>query len=91
MSTSTLQGSIDPSPAALAPDRPLNGNDRCQSNCIAQAYVRVDTEMLGEFLFCGHHWVKHEDKLNLATPFVYVHDQRADLLPKPFDPATDNH
>lgn len=76
--------------AVLAPDRPITGHDRCESKCNAQAYVRVVTELLGEFHFCGHHWVKQESALNLATPFLYVHDQREDLLPKPFDPNTDN-
>lgn len=90
MSTSVQESASTTTVTALAPDRPLTGNDRCMGTCIAQAYVRVDTDGLGTFLFCGHHWVENEQALNLAVPFVYVHDQRADLLPKPYDPATDN-
>ena len=39
----------------------LNARDRCDS-CGAQAYVWVNG-VNGDLLFCGHHFVKHEDKL----------------------------
>jgi hypothetical protein len=87
MSSTMIQGTV--TPEAPAKDRPLTAHDRC-AGCGAQAFVRVETESLGEFLFCGHHWTKSEVPLNLATPFTYVHDERHLLLPKPFDPATDN-
>ena len=87
MSATTIQNLSTPAPSTS--EVPLTAHDRC-SGCGAQAYVRVDTEMLGEFLFCGHHWAKSEPGLALATPFKSVWDERHKLEPKPYDPSTDN-
>jgi len=43
-------------------ERVLNLQDRCDS-CNAQAFVLVKL-LTGELLFCGHHYNKHQDKLN---------------------------
>ena len=42
--------------------RVLNLQDRCDS-CNAQAFILVKL-LTGELLFCGHHYNKHQDKLN---------------------------
>lgn len=82
MSAQTVQGITTTGPA-------LTALDRC-AGCGAQAYIRVNTELLGEFLFCGHHWRESEPNLALATPFISVHDELHKLEPQPFDPETDN-
>jgi hypothetical protein len=43
-------------------DRILNLQDRCDS-CNVQAFVLVKL-LTGELMFCGHHYNKHQDKLN---------------------------
>jgi hypothetical protein len=43
-------------------DRILNLQDRCDS-CNSQAFVMVKL-LSGQLLFCGHHYVKHQEKLN---------------------------
>lgn len=61
--------------------------DRC-IGCGGPAYVKVETLELGEFLFCGHDWNKHKAKLEPIA--MHVTDETWKLLPKPYDPATDN-
>jgi hypothetical protein len=88
MSSTTMQGTITP-PAPAADTTPLLAVDRCDGpNCNAQAYVRVQLTSGGELLFCGHDYRANEEAL--ATIASHVHDERHLLLPKPFDPATDN-
>ena len=41
----------------------LTALDRCDVGCGARAAVKV-TGLAGELLFCGHHYNKHEAKLN---------------------------
>ncbi len=53
----------------------LNAHDRCDS-CGSQAYVWVNG-VNGDLLFCGHHFVKSEEKLR-AYAFEIV-DERHKL------------
>jgi hypothetical protein len=67
----------------------LKATDRCDTgNCFAQAYVRVELADDLDLLFCGHHY--HKAEAGLAGVALHVQDERHELLPKPFDPATDN-
>ena len=40
----------------------LSATDRCD-RCNAQAYVRVVLPGGADLLFCGHHWMRHEQVL----------------------------
>ena len=53
----------------------MNAHDRCDS-CGSQAYVWVNG-VNGDLLFCGHHFVKHEEKLR-AYAFEII-DERHKL------------
>ena len=48
MSTATLDKKVE---------RQLNVSDRCDANCQAQAFVKVEGAT-GELLFCAHHYNK---------------------------------
>lgn len=87
MSSSTLQGTVVGVNQAIN-QTPLTGNDMCDRCRVAQAYVRVELPGDLELLFCKHDYERAEPSLLAAGAAVY--DQRADLEPKPFDPATDN-
>jgi hypothetical protein len=51
----------------------LTKADRCDATCPAAAMVRVTTENLGVFLFCGSHFDRNKD----AIPgIVRIHDER---------------
>lgn len=78
-----------PETTPLAVVQKLTGNDRCDANCIAQAYVRVRMPSDLALNFCKHDFEKHEPKL-IGDGAIIEIDNRADLLPKPYDPATDN-
>lgn len=41
----------------------MNAQDRCDSNCNAQAYVSVVFATGGQLMFCGHHYDKVKDTL----------------------------
>jgi hypothetical protein len=43
-------------------ERVLNVIDRCDS-CGSQAFVMVKL-VNGELMFCGHHYIKNQEKLN---------------------------
>jgi hypothetical protein len=53
----------------------LTKADRCEA-CAAAAMVRVRTENLGVWLFCGSHWDRSKDAL---PGVVHVHDERNPL------------
>ena len=53
----------------------LTRADRCDG-CSAAAMVRVRTENLGVFLFCGSHYDRSKDKIPGVT---HVHDERNPL------------
>ncbi len=40
----------------------LTKQDRCDADCDAQARVLVKG-IVGELMFCGHHYAKNEEKL----------------------------
>ena len=40
-----------------SPEWTLTAADRCDSDCTAQAYVRV-VGVSGDLMFCGHHYEK---------------------------------
>lgn len=69
--------------------------DRCV-RCGAQAYVKVETLELGEFLFCMHDWqtknpTTGKSNKDILEPLaIHVGDETHRLLPQPYDPATDN-
>lgn len=56
----------------------LTRADRCDA-CSAGAMVRVRTENLGVFLFCGSHYDRSKDKIPAV---VHVHDERNPLGPR---------
>jgi ribosomal protein S14 len=61
------------------PARQLKIADRCDS-CGAQAFVLVKM-LAGELMFCGHHYKKHQEKLdNEAFEIV---DERDAINAKP--------
>jgi hypothetical protein len=60
----------------------LTANDRCD-DCGAQAFVLVEF-VKGDLLFCGHHWHKHKDLLEVLD--VSVHDETDKILPAPSPP-----
>lgn len=85
---STMQGTVTPTtlePINKTPLRP--GHDRCDK-CGVEALVRVELRNGGELLFCGHDYRLNE--AGLAGVMSAMHDERERLLPKPFDPTTDN-
>lgn len=87
MSSTAIQGTVTPEAAPKV--EKLTGKDRCDANCIAQAYVQVRMPSTLTLNFCKHDFEKHEPKL-IGDGAVIVIDDRAELLPKPYDPATDN-
>lgn len=60
-------------------EKQLKIADRCDS-CGAQAFVLVKM-LAGELMFCGHHYKKHQDKLdNQAYEII---DERDSINAKP--------
>lgn len=53
--------------------------DRCDS-CGAQAFVLVKM-LSGELMFCGHHYKKHQEKLNSES--YEIIDERDSINKKP--------
>lgn len=62
------------------PGTNLTAADRCD-RCSAAALVRVSLGSL-DLVFCGHHYAKNEDALNLAGATV-ADDIRSTLAPTP--------
>lgn len=85
---STMQGTT-PEVTTTPARKPLTASDRCDTgNCSAQAYVRVELAGGLDLMFCAHDYRKAE--AGLAAVALHVQDERHELLPKPYDPATDN-
>lgn len=61
----------------------LNANDRCDSGCMAQAYVYVKG-LDGDLLFCGHHYEKIMSSLTgyekMMAFAIEVVDEREKLI-----------
>ena len=60
-------------------ERILNLQDRCDS-CKAQAFVMVKL-LSGQLMFCGHHYIKNQDKLNNQS--YEIVDERHYINEKP--------
>jgi len=64
-------------------DRVLKVIDRCDA-CGSQAFIMVKL-ISGELMFCGHHYVKNQDKLNNQA--YEIIDEREYINNKPSQPS----
>jgi predicted xylose isomerase-like sugar epimerase len=64
-------------------ERALKVIDRCDA-CGSQAFVLVKL-ISGELMFCGHHYVKNQDKLNNQA--YEIIDEREYINVKPSQPS----
>lgn len=60
---------MSPATEIVTPE-PIATTDRCD-RCGAQALVRARLRTGGDLLFCGHHWVDHEDALMAVAVEVF--------------------